>query len=31
MSLALIEPNEKADITQIENKLRVTFSEYRQQ
>jgi ATP-dependent RNA helicase DeaD len=29
MSLALIEPNEKADITQIENKLRVTFSEYR--
>ena len=29
ISLALIEPNEKADITQIENKLRVTFSEYR--
>lgn len=29
MSLALIEPNEKAQVTEIENKLRVKFSEWR--
>jgi ATP-dependent RNA helicase DeaD len=29
MSLALIDPREKAQITELENKLRVSFSEYR--
>jgi ATP-dependent RNA helicase DeaD len=29
MSLALIEPNEKSQLTEIENKLRVKFSEWR--
>jgi hypothetical protein len=29
MSLALIEPNEKNQLTEIENKLRVKFSEWR--